>query len=295
MRDTPPDRPPSLGTRLIHAARALEAGGIYNAAKILRGLAASEEIRASLATGEPVAPEERGRELMELIPALRAAGYEEEIVKLVEHGRLAALEDRIIPLEETPAVFVCRTCGRIAVSRLPERCPECGARRLTWHEIPPVYFLEPLSPGGALAGLKSIAEDVEASVRGLTEDEMAQAPGPGEWAVRDVLFHLLTAQSLLAGRVEKILSEDMPFLEGLAAWAEEASQALAAGEILARYRDSRQATIDRLGTIAGQDWWRQAHHSEFGVVTLLQQTSYFAKHDASHLPQIDAIRAALGA
>ena len=110
-----------------------------------------------------------------------------------------------------------------------------------------------------------------------------------------VLFHLLTAQSLLAGRVDKILTQDMPSLEGVAAWAVGASEVLAAGEILARYRGSRHATVDRLASIPGQDWWRLARHSESGVVSLLQQASYFARHDASHLSQIDAIRAAMGA
>ena len=38
---------------------------------------------------------------------------------------------------------------------------------------------------------------------------------------------------------------------------------------------------------------RQGQHGEFGEVTVLQQASYFAKHDQSHLPQLDAIRRVL--
>jgi len=95
--------------------------------------------------------------------------------------------------------------------------------------------------------------------------------------------------------VDKIHTQDMASLEGVAAWAVGASEVLAAGEILARYRGSRHATVDRLASIPGQDWWRLARHSESGVVSLLQQASYFARHDASHLSQIDAIRAAMGA
>jgi len=135
MRGPAPHSPQSLGWRLIHAARALEASGSYNAAKLLWALAYSEEIRGSAAAGEPVTRAERDRELQALIPALRAAGTGEAILSAIERGRLAALEDRTIPLEEIPPVYVCRTCGQVALSRPPERCPACGARPLSWREF----------------------------------------------------------------------------------------------------------------------------------------------------------------
>jgi hypothetical protein len=50
-----------------------------------------------------------------------------------------------------------------------------------------------------------------------------------------------------------------------------------------------------LASIRPQDWLRTARHSEWGVVTLVGQVSYFAKHDASHIPQIGEIRRAIGA
>jgi hypothetical protein len=295
MRGSSRPRAQPLTTRLVHAARALEAGGIYNAAKVLRALAVSQEIRASILAGEPVASEERDREIQGLISALRAEGIDEAILRIVDHGRIAALENRTIRIDEIPPVFVCRTCGQVALRQPPPRCDVCGARPLSWREILPIYFLEPLQPPAALEALAATGEDVEASVRGLTEEEMAQAPSPGEWAVRDVLSHLLTAQGLLAGRVEKILAEDMPSLEGVAAWALGSQEGLPAGDMLARYRESRRATVDRLASISLQDWWRAARHSEWGEVTLLQQASYFARHDASHVPQIDVLRAAMGA
>ncbi len=45
----------------------------------------------------------------------------------------------------------------------------------------------------------------------------------------------------------------------------------------------------------GQIRWRTGHHDEFGEVTVLQQASYFAKHERSHLPQIAESRRAIGA
>jgi len=43
------------------------------------------------------------------------------------------------------------------------------------------------------------------------------------------------------------------------------------------------------------DWWRTGEHEEFGTVTLLEQVSYFTKHERDHWRQIYLIRQALGA
>jgi len=54
------------------------------------------------------------------------------------------------------------------------------------------------------------------------------------------------------------------------------------------------ATVGQLKAMSPGDWWRTARHEEFVQFTILQQASYFAKHERSHLPQIDAIRQAIG-
>jgi hypothetical protein len=47
--------------------------------------------------------------------------------------------------------------------------------------------------------------------------------------------------------------------------------------------------------LTAEQWLRVGEHEEFGPVTLLQQASYFARHDHSHLGQVEAIRRALEA
>jgi uncharacterized damage-inducible protein DinB len=136
-------------------------------------------------------------------------------------------------------------------------------------------------------------DEVEDALKGLSEEQMTQPSQPGEWAIRDVLWHLLMAQSVFAARVEKMLVEDNPSLEGIAVWTIEGEESLSARDILARYRDSRMATVDQLKAMSPGDWWRTARHEEFVQFTILQQASYFAKHERSHLPQIDAIRQAI--
>ncbi|MFB0533704.1 MAG: DinB family protein [Anaerolineae bacterium] len=280
--------------RLVRVARGLEAGGYYNAAKLFWAMVFSEELRASNEQGVPLEADDLDRQVQITIDTLGAAGAKPELITALQYGRQAAQEDRTIPWTEIPPVYVCRTCGEIALDQAPQRCPTCGARALTFREFPPVYYLEPLSPQQVMAALVSGPDEVEEAVKGLSEEQMTQPPRPGEWAIRDVLWHLLMAQSVFAGRVEKMLAEDNPSLEGIAVWTIEGEESPSARDILARYRDSRTATVDQLKTMSLGDWWRTAQHEEFVQVTILQQASYFAKHERSHLSQIDAIRQAIG-
>jgi uncharacterized damage-inducible protein DinB len=281
--------------RLVRVARGLEAGGYYNAAKLFWAMAFSEELRASNQQGVPLKVDDLDAEMQTVVDTLGAAGANRELISALQYGRQAAREDRTIPWTEIPQVSVCRTCGDIALGQVPQRCPGCGARALTFREFPPVYYLEPLSPQHVMAALVSGPSEVENAVEGLSEQKMAQPPQPGEWAIRDVLWHLLMAQSVFAGRIKKMLVEDNPSLEGIAVWTIEGEEPLSAGELLARYRDSRAATVEQLKAMSPGDWWRTARHEEFVQFTILQQASYFAKHERSHLPQIDAIRQAIGA
>jgi len=55
--------------------------------------------------------------------------------------------------------------------------------------------------------------------------------------------------------------------------------------VLQQYSSSRQAMVICLSHLVAEDWWRTGQHDEFGQVTLLQQASYFARHERSHFPQ----------
>jgi uncharacterized damage-inducible protein DinB len=279
--------------RLVRVARALEAHGYYNAAKLLWAVLFSEETRASNLQGLPIPIDQLDREMDAVIDDLKRMGVGPELITALQHGKQAALEDRTIALTEIPQVHVCRTCGHIFLGQIPERCATCGARALTFREFIPYYFLEPLTVQQALLALASTANELEQLIRGLTEEQMTRSPGPGEWSIHDVLSHLLVAQNIFAGRVDKILWEHNPPLKGVAAWAIGSEGSLSTREILERFRTSRQETLDKLRELTLQGWLRPAQHEEFGQVTLLQQASYFAKHDRYHMPQIEAIRKAI--
>ena len=285
-------------SRLIHLARlarGLEAGGFYNAAKVCWAAAYSEEIRASLEQGLPMNQEELDQELGVALDYLKTSGAQPELIIALERGRNAVRENRIIPHTEIPDVFVCPKCGEIVLNTEAVDCPSCSAAAITLRRYPPVYFMEPLLPSQALAALASAPCELEDIIQDLNEGQLAQPSRPGEWSIRDALLHLLVSEELLIGRVKKILAEDNPDLQAVAAWALDENRLLSTQVILNRFRISRQETLKILGEIQPQDWWRTAHHEEFGTVTLLEQVSYFAKHERDHWRQIFLIRQALGA
>ena len=273
--------------RFVRLARALEFGGIYNGAKLLRALAFSAETRLSRLPEGVVDTAWIHRELELIIQEMQQSGNDRELLLALDHARQGALENRTISIQDAPPVFVCRFCGEITLKQPPNCCPGCGARKLTFREILPTYYLEPLTPAQALEGLEFAVQEVIQQTTDLSEQQMIWSPEPGEWAVRDLILHLLTAQQLLAGRVEKMLTEENPSLKSLAAWAEMDETKSTGKEALDRYVRSRLITLSRLKEISQSDWQRTGFHDEFGQVTILQQAGYFARHDQFHLPQLE--------
>lgn len=272
---------------LVRLARQLEMEGYYNAAKLFWAFAFSDEIRASR-KGLEVSHETLERRMIEAIEDFSQRGASAGLIVTLESARQAVHERRSPTFAETPEVSVCRTCGEIAVGPVPAQCPGCGGFELTFRTFPPVHYLEPLSPTQALDALATVPPAVHRLIDGLSEDQLNQPPRPGEWSIREVLAHLLGAQELVAYRIDKMLAEDHPSLKAVGLPV--AGENLSSWELFEQFRRSREAMVSTLRGIAPLDWWRTGEHEEFSTVTILQQASYFAKHDHAHLTQIERIR-----
>lgn len=271
-------------------ARGLEDAGYYNTAKVLWALAYADQVRLSRLAGAPGGEEALGRGLRSVRDEIALEGGAPEVVAFLALGEQAMAERRELLRTEIGDVAVCRECGYLLLGTVPERCPGCGAWRLTFRLFLPVHFLEPLEPEVAVQALEATPRIVENLLQVLTVDQTATPSAPGEWSMREGLHHFLVTEVLLSGRVRQILENDRPKLAGLAAWAERIEGDMGAQEIFQRFRQSRQATVERLRGLSLEQWHRQGEHEEFGPVTLLQQASYFARHDQSHLAQLEAIR-----
>mgnify|MGYP005859861673 CR=1 FL=1 len=279
--------------RTVRLARELEKGGFYNAAKLFWAAAFSHEIRATNAMPLAAQPNSLLDEMDAVIAALQAAGSESAVIAAMRSGMRGVQENRTISWEEIPVVAVCRGCGAI---RLGDRgaCPACGADALTSRQVTPVWFFDPLSPAEVLTTLESGPAALNAFVDGLSEAQLNHPPEPGEWSIRETLWHLLVAEQLFAERVHKLLTEENPLLSGMASWTVTGEGELSAQDILGRLLALRQDTLSRSQEMAAGDWWRTGFHEEWGQVTLLQQATYFARHERSHYAQIAGARQAAG-
>jgi uncharacterized damage-inducible protein DinB len=274
----------------VRVARGLETGGFYNAAKLLWAAAFSDQIRATndrpLLSGTKALEDE----LEATIKELEKTATQPELIAALRSGQQALTENRTIPHREIPDVHVCRTCGEIILGERPTGCPACGAHGLTLRTVQPIYFLEYLPPEQVLAALASAPDDLQVLTEGLRDQQLALPPDDGGWSVQQVLWHLLVAQRLLAHRVARMLAEDHPTLESLAAWAVEGKEEMGARAILASYQESREGVVKLLRDMPAEGWWRTGWHEEWGSVTVLAQATYFARHERSHWSQIAAAR-----
>lgn len=269
--------------KLVRLARGVEAGGYYNLSKLLWAMAYAHEIRTSNHAGVPRGVALVG-ELETLIDVLKKQDMPADLILALECGTDAVREDRPNPYEEIPHVYVSRSHGEIFLGR-PSECTDGGDDPLDLREFLPIYYLDALKPPETIEALRTYPGIVTSLIEGVNEQHLNQAPVEGEWSVRELLWHFTMAQQVFEGRVEQMLTEDHGVLKSVAVWSIK-SKDLSAEQILGLYCKSRQTTLDRLEQVAPPDWWRTFWHDEFGSVTLLQQASYFARHERSHLAQL---------
>ena len=278
---------------LLALALRLENEGQYNLAKLARATADALARRAAYGHARAGGGGDLPAAVNQVIDGLAGLEVSEELGLAFRRGTAALAEGRLSLITETPHPYVCRTCGALVLGAPSEKCPTCGAWPDTFQWFPPVYWLEALDPPAALERLRRTPLEVAALLEGLSEADMNRPPADGGWAIRNAVAHLRDAQGVLDYRLGLFLTEENPMLESKAvfAWAtNEAERPPATREILAAYQATRAAIITRLEGLPLADWWRTGRHEEFGMVSLRQQVSYFAAHEVTHLPQIDALR-----
>lgn len=279
--------------RLSALANRFGAEGQINLHKLMEAAIYAETRRTGWTHQPEVTPETMGQELEAIIDDLEGDGFAPDFITALERGRHALAEGRLPLIDETPDAYVCRTCGHIAVTQPPDRCPGCGAWPRRFRHFLGTFNLEAPDPLETLAALAEAPDVVKVLIAGLSEETMTRQPAGGGWSIRDIIQHLDDAQGVLGGRLELMIEQDNPDLTSQAVFAwvgEEERRPPTTREILAAFRETRETIIARLESLPLKDWWRTGQHEEFGTVTILHQASYFAFHEPYHFPQIEALR-----
>ncbi len=143
-----------------------------------------------------------------------------------------------------------------------------------------------------LQALASTPRDIERLVRALPPEGCEWQPEEG-WSVRQVLAHLVSAESDLRSRLERIRLEDNPVLPPFNLQDHSTPPQAApvpAQTLLQNFAANRQTTLAFLTDLDPGEWQRPAHRDSQGSTTLRWQVVDMMNHDLAHLGQLVDIR-----
>ncbi|NNF25598.1 MAG: hypothetical protein HKN73_00055 [Gemmatimonadetes bacterium] len=276
---------------LARTAVALEGTGQLNLAKYCRAAEHSLRCSRAAAAGYRIPKAQLPRHVRSIVRRLDRAGLPETIADTLERG--AALLEKGGAFEESefPDPHTCRRCGWTGDDSL-ELCPRCGAHRLTFERHRPVYWLDAYQVPDVLTRLAANMSLIGETVERIPTSSLDWSPDRERWSATQVVRHILSSQLLLSRRASAILSEDGPSLMLAPAAPPEVPEPdePIGLKYLAQYRSSRQDTLNRLSSVGVDDWRRSGHHVEYGQLTLVELSSYFAAHELTHIRQLEALR-----
>jgi uncharacterized damage-inducible protein DinB len=268
--------------RLLALATEIEKEGQYNGSKLLR--AAHEALANRSSTEVEVPADASGQAALLESTADELAGSPASVLAGPLRATARALRAGGVPLyDEAPDPHVCRICGETSLEPFGARCPTCGRWPNTTNQHRPIYWLRASTPPEALELLAQTPNTV-ASIIAAGD---THTPGPdGGWSAHQTLEHLNNAQSIFRGRIDQLLAGGEPELASVMVWKMGADE-LSTLELFEQYSTLRTEILAVLNGAPLEAWWNRASHEEFGMVTLAEQTSYFANHEPTHLAQLE--------
>jgi uncharacterized damage-inducible protein DinB len=146
-----------------------------------------------------------------------------------------------------------------------------------------------------IARLRELPARLEAAVGGLSDAQLDEPEGEGEWSVRQVVHHLADANMNGFIRMKLVLTEEKPILKPYdqEKWAQLPDTTRVpielSLEILRGLHERWSALLEGLPESA---WQRSGVHLENGLQTLDDLLFAFVGHGENHLQQIAKIRSA---
>jgi hypothetical protein len=138
----------------------------------------------------------------------------------------------------------------------------------------------------ALRLLATLPASVQMLVSALPSDLLGWQPAPDSWSIRDVLAHLVDAETLVTRpRIEQMIREDHPLL----AVAPLVAPAGDPEQLLAAWVAARAANLPFFRALTAEQLARTGRHPSHGVFTVRDLVIELAYHDQDHLQQIGRI------
>lgn len=145
-----------------------------------------------------------------------------------------------------------------------------------------------------IAAIRSLPNEVDALIEGLSDDQLRWRPASDQWSILEVCCHLRDSAEIEGGRIQRLASEDNPFIEAFDQ------------EELARTRNYIEdepklvrtalraywgGLAELLERLSEEDWQRGGTHQETGPITIAQRAQLNADHAREHTQQLKGLRA----
>jgi hypothetical protein len=145
------------------------------------------------------------------------------------------------------------------------------------------------------------AAHFEATVAGVTADELDAHPIDGEWSVREIAHHLADGELSSAVRLRRLIAEDEPVLPDYDEMAFSRRLHYGARPIatsIAAAAAARASTLTILEQLTDAEWARTGTHTVHGPYGVEAWLLDYANHPWDHADQVrtllDALRQAAG-
>lgn len=143
--------------------------------------------------------------------------------------------------------------------------------------------------------IRTLPDELEALVSGLSEAQLKTVTIPGEWTVQQIVHHLADSHMNSVIRLKLILTSEQPTLVGYdqEVWAEMPdTQDVPIAASLAILRGLHARWTVLFESITPEQWTRTGHHTERGEVPAYDFLTTYADHCNIHLDQIRRVLAA---
>jgi uncharacterized damage-inducible protein DinB len=143
-----------------------------------------------------------------------------------------------------------------------------------------------------LASLAATPRMLREMARDCSAAQATAAPKPGEWAITDVVRHLVEGdRDTFLPRVRRMLAEPRPvFAPRRPAEGDRADL----GTLLDVFARVRADAVAILGALDDTGWAREGVSPSRGSLTVATYAASMVAHDTEHLRQIQDVRSALG-
>jgi uncharacterized damage-inducible protein DinB len=116
--------------------------------------------------------------------------------------------------------------------------------------------------------------------------DLRRDPRSGAWSAQEVLLHLLDVEARYRRRLERVVTEERPFLPAIRPILSPRTDSPTASDLLVQFQESRAATVAFVRALSPDDWQRVAVHETKGVTNFHFLVEQLVEHDQEHRQQI---------